>query len=587
MGNTRAIATNGYAMIALVRYRELKTRIALAAFIALTAWFLTHTIWPAVWLGAVVMTQALDWIVFLSLRLHPEVEPSTSYKVVLCATAAINVVVYSGIAGYLWMAGGDAGRLFAIIQVAGGLLHVSLHMHHVRPLLFSAVIPHSLYFLGMPIAGAVLDRQPVEMLISLGGALYMMHLVVAVRQSSMTTKALQDANDEARGERRKAEVASAAKSDFLAVVSHEIRTPMNAVISAANLLRRTRLDREQREHVSMLLDAGDVLVGLLNDVLDFSKIEAGKMQLESSVMDLREKLGSLGRLWNPKAVANGVRLKIEIEPHVPDCIRTDPLRLQQMLFNLLSNAVKFTADGTITVSVDWREADSRLIIAVADTGCGIPAERLAHIFNSFEQVDAGTTRKFGGTGLGLAISRRLAEIMGGRLNAESVEGEGSTFILSLPVEAVAKAALEPRRKLEVQGGLQGKLILAADDHAVNRRILSLLLEPHGCTLVLVENGAEAVEAAQTQQFDAILMDMQMPVMDGLEAAAGIRAKGLNRRTPLIALTANAMDVHRAAWDATGVHAFLTKPIDPVLLAATLAEACAESDDDSLDVAAVA
>ncbi len=587
MGNTRAIATNGYAMIALVRYRELKTRIALAAFIAATAWFLTHTLWPAVWFGAVIATQALDWLAFRALRQRPDVEPTAAYKVLLCATAAINVVVYSGIAGYLWMAGGDAGRLFAIIQVAGGLLHVSLHMHHVRPLLFSAVIPHSLYFLGMPIAGAVLDRQPVEMLISLGGALYMMHLIVAVRQSSMTTKALQDANEEARAERRKAEVASAAKSDFLAVVSHEIRTPMNAVISAANLLRRTRLDREQREHVSMLLDAGDVLVGLLNDVLDFSKIEAGKMQLESSVMDLREKLGSLGRLWNPKAVANGVRLNIEIEPHVPDCIRTDPLRLQQMLFNLLSNAVKFTADGTITVSVDWREADSRLIIAVADTGCGIPAERLTHIFNSFEQVDAGTTRKFGGTGLGLAISRRLAEIMGGRLNAESVEGEGSTFTLSLLVEAVAKAAVEPRRKLEVQGGLQGKLILAADDHAVNRRILSLLLEPHGCTLVLVENGAEAVEAAQTQQFDAILMDMQMPVMDGLEAAAGIRAEGLNRRTPLIALTANAMDVHRAAWDATGVHAFLTKPIDPVLLAATLAEACAETGDDALQVAAIA
>ena len=317
-----------------------------------------------------------------------------------------------------------------------------------------------------------------------------------------------------------------------------------------------------------------MLVGLLNDVLDLSKIEAGKMQLESSVVDLREKLGSLGRLWEPKAAANGVRLKIEIEPDVPDCIRTDPLRLQQMLFNLLSNAVKFTDDGSITVTVDWRDADHRLIMAVTDTGCGIPADRLAHIFDSFEQVDAGTTRKYGGTGLGLAISRRLAEIMGGRLTAESVVGEGSTFVLSLPVEAVAKPAVAPRRKAASQKELHGKVILAADDHPVNRRILTLLLEPHGCQIVLVENGAEAVEAARSQRFDAILMDMQMPVMDGLEAAAGIRAEGLNRRTPMIALTANAMDVHRAAWDATGVHAFLTKPIDPALLAATLAEACA-------------
>ncbi|OYX55116.1 MAG: hypothetical protein B7Y86_14320 [Brevundimonas subvibrioides] len=574
------MTANGYAMIAQVRFRELRTRIGLAAFIAVTTWFLTHTFWPALWFGAVVATQALDWAVFRPLRKRPQVVPSPGYKIALCATASVNVIVYSGIAAYLWVAGGDAGRLFAIVQVAGGLLHVSLHMHHVRPLLFAAVIPHSLYFLGMPVVGAIVDGKPQEMLIALGGVLYMMHLVVAVRQSSMTTTALQTANAEARLERQKAEVASAAKSDFLAVISHEIRTPMNAVISAANLLRRTRLDREQREHVSMLLDAGDVLVGLLNDVLDLSKIEAGKMTLESSVMDLREKLGSLGRLWGPKAEANGVRLKIEIEPDVPDCVRTDPLRLQQMLFNLLSNAVKFTDDGAITVAVDWRAKDNHLIIAVTDTGVGIPADRLARIFDSFEQVDAGTTRKYGGTGLGLAISRRLAEIMGGSLAAESVEGEGSTFVLSLPMEAVAKPATEARRRVAEQAGLQGKVILAADDHAVNRRILSLLLEPHGCTILLVENGAEAVEAAKTQRFDAILMDMQMPIMDGLEASAQIRAGGLNRSTPLIALTANAMDVHRTAWDATGVYAFLTKPIDPVLLAATLAEACALSIEDT-------
>jgi signal transduction histidine kinase/ActR/RegA family two-component response regulator len=571
-------------MIAQVRFRELKTRIGMAAFIALTAWFLTKGYWPAVWLGTVLATQLLDWLAFRPLRRRPDLEPSPVYKIALCATAALNVVVYSSIAAYLWNAGGEAGRLFAMVQVAGGLLHVSLHMHHTRPLLFSAVIPHSLYFLGLPILEAVVARRPEDLLIAIGGVLYMMHLVVAVRQSSSTTKALQAANDEAQAQRAKAEVASAAKSDFLAVISHEIRTPMNAVISAANLLRRTRLDREQREHVSMLLDAGDVLVGLLNDVLDLSKIEAGKMQLEASDMDLRDKLTSLGRLWQPKAEANGVRLMIEIAPAVPDGIRTDPLRFQQMLFNLLSNAVKFTEDGTITVSVDWREADSRLIVSVADTGCGIAPERLAGIFDSFEQADVGTTRKYGGTGLGLAISRRLAEIMGGRLTAESRVGEGSVFTLSLPVKSIVKSVPAPRRIAVDETSLSGRLILAADDHAVNRRILSLLLEPHGCTLVLVENGAEAVEAAMTQVFDAILMDMQMPVMDGLTATSRIRTEGLNRRTPVIALTANAMDVHRAAWDAAGVHAFLTKPIDPALLAATLAEACAEPGSPQIEQA---
>jgi signal transduction histidine kinase/ActR/RegA family two-component response regulator len=578
------MTANGYAMIAQVRFRELPTRIGLAAFIAVTAWFLTRTMWPGVWFAAVVATQAVDWLAFRPLRKRPEIEPSTAMKVILCATAALNVIVYSGIAAYLWWAGGDVGRLFATVQVAGGLLHVSLHMHHVRPLLYSSVIPHSLYFLGMPIVAGIVENRPHDMLIAIGGVLYMTHLIVAVRQSSTTTKALQAANDEARRERRKAEVASAAKSDFLAVISHEIRTPMNAVISAANLLRRTRLDAEQKEHVSMLLDAGDVLVGLLNDVLDLSKIEAGKMQLESSVMDVREKLGSLGRLWEPKAAANGVRLKISIDPEAPDCVRTDPLRVQQILFNLLSNAVKFTDQGLITVAVGWRPADGALTVAVTDTGCGIPADRLPKIFDSFEQVDAGTTRKYGGTGLGLAISRRLAEIMGGSLTAQSTEGEGSTFLLSLPVEAVGKPAPRALRRASREGGLKGRVILAADDHPVNRRILSLLLEPHGCSLVLVENGREAVEAAQGQVFDAILMDMQMPVMDGLTATGQIRAEGMNQGTPVVALTANAMDVHRAAWEAMGVHAFLTKPIDPGLLTSTLAEACGELADEDARVA---
>ncbi|QTN19049.1 response regulator [Brevundimonas sp. AJA228-03] len=574
------MTANGYSMIAQVRFRELKTRIALALFIAGTACFLSKSFWPAVWFGAVLVGQFIDWLVCRPIRRNPEINPTQAYRVAMCATTSLNVIIFSGISAYLWMTAGEAGRLFAMIQVAGGLLHVSLHMHHMRALLLSAVIPHGLYFLGLPIMGAILGRQPQDLLIAIGGVLYMTHLIVAARQSSMTTRAMQEANDEARAERRKAEIASAAKSDFLAVVSHEIRTPMNAVISAANLLRRTRLDRQQREHVSMLLDAGDVLVGLLNDVLDFSKIEAGKMQLEMADIDLREKIGSLVRLWEPKASANSVRLKVMISDRTPARIRTDPLRLQQMLFNLLSNAVKFTEHGAITLSVDWQAGPGHLVVSVADTGCGIPADRLANIFNSFEQVDAGTTRKYGGTGLGLAISRRLAEIMGGQLTAASVENKGSTFTLTLPVEVAEAAIPEPKRRAVTSGSLAGKIILAADDHAVNRRILALLLEPHGCNLVLVENGAEAVEAAASQRFDAILMDMQMPVMDGLEASAQIRRSDLNRSTPLIALTANAMDVHRAVWDATGVYAFLTKPIDPVLLAQTLAEACASVEDEA-------
>jgi signal transduction histidine kinase/ActR/RegA family two-component response regulator len=562
-----------YAMVGQIRFRELKTRIGLAAFIGGVAWLMAPSWWPAVWFAAVVVTQMIDWAVFRTVRMNPEAAVSRGLQAACCAAASLTVIVYSGIGAYMWFAGGEAGRLFAMVQIAGGLLHVSLHMHAARPVLIAAAVPHSIYFLGLPVLSAVLTRDPRSLLIAVAGLLYMMHLVVAVRQSSHTTRALRAAGKDASEQRQKAEVASAAKSDFLAVISHEIRTPMNAVISAANLLSRTRLDATQREHVSMLLDAGDVLVGLLNDVLDFSKIEAGRMSLESAEVDLRTKLISLGRLWEPKATANGVRLKVVVDPATPACVRTDPLRLQQILFNLLSNAVKFTREGRIEVRVGWDAAASALVIAVQDTGCGIPADRLGHVFASFEQVDAGTTRRYGGTGLGLAISRRLAEIMGGTLAAESVEGEGSTFRLVLPVEAVDAAHPVQDRAVETTATLQGRSILAADDHEVNRRILGLLLAPHGCRLTLVENGAEAVEAAAVERYDVILMDMQMPVMDGLEATRRIRQNGANAATPVVALTANAMDVHRAAWDQAGVHAFLTKPIDPVLLARTLAEAC--------------
>ena len=593
MGMQEPVLTrNGYARVAEVRFKELRTRIALAIFIGVMAAFLAPTFWPLAWFGAVLITQWLDWLVFRPVRRNPDAPMSLRRRVLCCAVSSLSVIVYSSITAYMWVEGGEAGRLFAIVQVAGGLLHVSLHMHHNKALLLSAVIPHGLYFLGLPVLGAIVDRRPLELLVALGGTLYMAHLVIAVRQSSMTTRVLQEAHHLAADERRNAEVASAAKSDFLAVISHEIRTPMNAVISAANLLRRTRLDGEQREHVAMLLDAGDVLVGLLNDVLDFSKIEAGKMQLDLSATDVRGRLISLQRLWEPKAAANGVRLSVQVAEDAPECVMTDPLRLQQILFNLMSNAVKFTQDGDVAVSVSWAVAQGdasagALSVSVTDDGVGIPADRLSEIFNSFEQADAGTTRRYGGTGLGLAISRRLAHIMGGDLTVVSVLGQGSTFTLTLPVEIVARPeqATDKARRVADANALAGMSILAADDHAVNRRILSLLLEPHGCRLTLVENGEEAVAAAAEQPFDAILMDMQMPVMDGLEASRRIRAEGLNTATPLIALTANAMDVHRAAWEAVGAEAFLTKPIDPVLLARTLADACSGETREASESAA--
>ena len=550
---------DAYRIIASVRQRELKGRVGLAIFIAITTWIIAPSTWPVLWLGAVLLGQAGDWLAFRPLRGEGEVRNRRRVIVAGCLSCLINTTLYSSISVYLWSTG-ETGMVFGTVLVAGALLHVTLHLYHARLILICSATPHALYFLGLPIGHAVLFGSPQDYLIAVGCVLYMTHLVAAVRQSSTTMTALQQANEIAKAEGRRAEIASAAKSDFLAVVSHEIRTPMNAVMAATTLLERSRLDARQREQVEMLKDAGDVLVGLLNDVLDFSKIEAGKMEIEPTSTDLIDKLEGLKSLWEPKADAKGVRIALDVTADVPECILIDALRLQQILFNLLSNAVKFTEAGVVTISAAWRSEAGMLLIRVSDTGCGIPADRLAFIFDQFEQADASTTRRFGGTGLGLAIARRLAELMGGSLTATSIVGSGSEFELLLPTEIVEKTrtATQP----SVEADLSWLSLLVVDDHPVNRRIVSMLLEPHGCALTFAEDGAQAVDLCETTPFDIILMDMQMPVMDGVAATRAIRTAGKNTETPVIALTANAMEVHRQAWLSVGVETFLTKPIDP-------------------------
>ena len=562
--------TNPYQAVAQTRRRELKARVGLAGFIALTAWMMAPSGWPAIWLLAVAVGQVVDWLVFRPLMEEGRGRPDARSLAACCLSCAVNSTIYSSISIYLWGAG-ETGMVFGSVLIAGALLHVTLHLNSVRLILLASVTPHALYFLGLPVCRAILTNTPQDYLIAIGCVLYMTHLLVAVRQSAATTKALQQANTTATEERNRAEVASAAKSDFLAVVSHEIRTPMNAVMAAATLLDRSRLRPEQREQVGMLKDAGEVLVGLLNDVLDFSKIEAGKMQIEPTTTDVRDKLKGLKSLWEPRADANGVAIRLILSPDFPSGLCIDALRLQQILFNLLSNAVKFTQQGEVTVQAEWMAEGSTLRIRVSDTGCGIPADRLPLIFNSFEQVDAGVTRRYGGTGLGLAISKRLAELMGGTLTVYSQVGVGTTFELTLPSEAVA-AVDETEEQAEAEADLSNLSILAVDDHPVNRKIVAMLLEPFGCRLSFAEDGAEAVALARDVPFDIILMDMQMPVMDGISATRAIRVEGANRQTPVIALTANALDVHRQAWLAVDVDNFLTKPIDPAALVSTLERA---------------
>jgi PAS domain S-box-containing protein len=380
--------------------------------------------------------------------------------------------------------------------------------------------------------------------------------------------------DQVTRARDAAEAASRAKSEFLANMSHEIRTPLNGVMGVAAALSRTELSAAQEEMVGLIRTSGQTLEAILSDLLDLARIESGKLDLKSEPFALNASLQAIADLFRPLAADKGLAFDLDIDPSADAWFEGDAMRLRQVTGNLLSNAIKFTTRGSVSLRafVD----DGVLALAVRDTGIGFDASFKARMFERFEQADGSITRRFGGTGLGLAISSQLAGIMGGDLTAESEPGKGAVFILTLPLVQVAEP--EATFVAAPADSLQARAprVLLAEDHAVNRRVVQLLLEPAGVELTSVENGAEAVEALAAGSFDLVLMDMQMPVMDGLTAIRAIRATE-TRRTPIWALSANALPEHVRASAEAGADGHLTKPISAEALFEVLARVCGEEE----------
>jgi signal transduction histidine kinase/CheY-like chemotaxis protein len=529
------------------------------------------------WLSLLVTVYGLRSVFVL--RFHRLREPVEHAQALRWRRIAIAGAVCGGLAwvpgiAYLWNLGDPTDRLLLGLLLSGLLAGAASILSAIPVAFIGFALPiiccvvACLVWTADSIAHVVLSISTLSLFPILLRAARTVH--DEVERSIRLTLEQGSLLEDLRGARDAALAAAGARREFVAVMSHELRTPLNGVIGLTGLLLESPLTAEQRELANGSRDSAQILLGLINGVLDLSKIDAGHLELEEVDFALHEEIARLRSLFELRAKEKQLTLRVEVEPGVPERVRGDWFRLRQVLVNLLSNALKFTDHGEVTCRVTMSAPDTplRLRFEVKDTGIGMTAAQQSRLFQPFVQADASTSRRFGGTGLGLAISKRLVALMQGELHVGSAEGGGSTFWFEVTLAAPhAPAALPPSAlALSATTERRGRLLLC-DDNEINLKVASRIVAKAGFEVELTRNGAEALVALAQQRFDAVLMDLQMPVLDGFQALEQARRAGSS--VPFIALTASASVAEREACQRAGFSSFLTKPIDPPLLLATL------------------